>query len=107
MADNKTPAKPSREPEGPRFELTAPHYVWDTILERGTIVGAGTSYPVGGDSPLQVSLNMQGLDEEAEDMVAEHRERKADPYNPGGIPGSNKQLPTGAKPNQTSLPKDI
>ena len=53
-----------------KYKLTCEHYMFNRVLEEGTIVGDGTPYPITED---QVSLFMEGVDTASEAVVKRHQ----------------------------------
>ena len=51
-----------------KFKLLRKHFIGDSLVEEGTVVGEGTSWP-----GVKVGREMEGVDDEGKRLVAEHR----------------------------------
>lgn len=77
-----------------RYELETQHFLWDQLLEAGTLIGDDTPYPIpDGFAP---SASMKPLDQEAVDLSNRTRQGKEN----WGRPEENLEIkPVRANPN--------
>ena len=60
----------------PRYRLLTKHYMYDTLLDEGTIVGDDTPYKIEDE---MVSPDMEGLDDESKEKVKKSKDNLTKP----------------------------
>ena len=60
----------------PRYRLLTKHYMYDQLLDEGTIVGDGTPFKIEDE---MVSPDMEGLDDESKEKVWKSKEEMTKP----------------------------